>query len=396
MSTPARPVLPYGRQSIDDADVAAVTAVLRGDWLTQGPTVVAFEDAFARRLGARHAIAVNSGTAALHAAIHVQDLGPGDEVIVPVLTFAASANCVAYAGATPVLADVDPATLTIDPADVARRITPRTRAIVAVDYAGLPADYPALERAVAGRPITVIADACHSLGAALGGVPSGRLAALTAFSFHPVKHVATGEGGMLVTDDDRLAAAARRFRSHGIERDERAFVAPIPGPLGERGPWSYEMQALGYNYRLSDIHAALGLSQLGRLDHFLARRREIAAAYDRAFARAGSRLRPAQQVGPDALHAFHLYPIRVDFSRLGRSRAETMARLRARGVGTQVHYIPVHLMPYYRARAPEAIGPGRFPHAEAAYLELLSLPMYPAMTDDDVARVIDAVTSEVA
>jgi len=275
------PHLPYGRQSIDDDDVAAVVEVLRSDWLTTGPAVPAFEQALAELTGAREAVVVSSGTAALHAAMHVLGVGPGDEVIVPTLTFAASANCVVYQGATPVFADVDADTLLVDPASVEARLSPRTRAVIAVDFAGQPCDYPALRRLTAPRGIALVADACHALGAADRGVPVGRLADLTALSFHPVKHITTAEGGALVTDDPERARRARVFRNHGITTDHRERE--------RTGTWTYDMVTLGFNYRLSDLQCALGLSQLSHLSQWVTRRRDIAAVYDAAHPRARRR-----------------------------------------------------------------------------------------------------------
>lgn len=364
--------IPYGRQSIDEDDIRAVAETLRSDYLTTGPRVAEFEAAVAGRCGVAQGVAVSSGTAALHAAMHALGIGPGDEVIVPPMTFAATANCVLYQGGTPVFADVDPDTLLLSPAEVERRITPRTRAVIAVDYAGLPCDWDAL-RAVAGRHgLALVADGCHALGAEHHGRPVGSLADMTVFSFHPVKHIATGEGGMIVTADAALADRLRIFRNHGITTDHRGREAS--------GSWRYEMVELGYNYRLTDIQCALGLSQLAKLPAFLERRRAIARTYDAAFA--GTAVRPLAR--PEGrLHAYHLYVVRVP------RRGEVFASLRAAGIGVNVHYIPVHLHPYYRERL--GTGPGLCPVAEAAYEEILSLPLFPGMTDAECATVIAAV-----
>jgi perosamine synthetase len=372
-------MLPYGRQWVDADDIEAVAAVLRSDWLTTGPAVDAFEAAVAAFAGAAHGVAVSSGTAALHAAMYALGIGPGDEVIVPPMTFAATANAVVYLGGTPVFADVDSATLLLDPAQAEKKITARTRAIVAVDYAGQPCDYDALQRVCERHGLALVADSCHALGARYRGRPVGSLAALTAFSFHPVKHITTGEGGMIVTDDAELAGRMRRFRNHGIATDHRQRA--------ERGSWFYEMADLGYNYRLSDIQCALGLSQLARLPAWLERRREIAARYDAAFAGHPS-IQPLA-VCPDIRHAYHLYVVRVD----GNRRQEIFQQLREREIGANVHYIPVHLHPYYRRRFGTA--PGLCPVAEAAYERILSLPIFPRMSDADVERVIGAM-AEVA
>jgi perosamine synthetase len=368
--------LPYGRQSIDDDDVAAVVEVLRSDWLTTGPAVPAFEQALARTTGAKEAVAVSNGTAALHAAMHVLDVGPGDEVITPTLTFAASANCAVYQGARPVFADVDPATLLLDPASVARLLTPRTKAVVAVDYAGQPCDYEALRRVLAGRDVALVADAAHALGASDRGVPAGRLADVSTFSFHPVKHITTAEGGALVTDDPERARRARVFRNHGITTDHRQRE--------RAGTWTYDMVTLGYNYRLSDLQCALGRSQLSKLPGWLARRRALARLYD-------ERLREVPGVRPlvtraGVEHAYHLYVVRLDDP---TARDAVMTALRARGIGVNLHYRPVHLHPYYRERF--ATHEGQCPVAEDAWTRLISLPMFPGLMDDDVVRVVDSL-----
>ncbi len=365
-------MLPYGRQSIDDADVAAVVAALRSDWLTTGPRVAEFETAFAAATGARHAVAVSSGTAALHAAMAALEIGPGDEVIVPALTFAASSNAVVYQGATPVFADVEADTLLVDPRCVAALVGSRTRAVVAVDYAGQPCDYAALRRAAGSLPI--VADACHALGGSADGRPVGTLAELSTFSLHPVKHVTTGEGGMVTTDSADLAVRMRTFRNHGITTDHRQRE--------QQGSWEYDMVELGYNYRLTDIQCALGASQLERLPTWIARRRQIAARYDAAFA-GDVPVRPLR-VRPGAGHAYHLYVVRVP-----GDRAAAFHALRARGIGVNVHYRPVHLHTFYRREF--GSGPGLCPVAEREYERLLTLPLFPAMTDDDVEDVIDAV-----
>ena len=382
--TPVRPtLLPYGRQSIDDADVDAVVRVLRSDWLTTGPMVAEFERRTAAAVGAQHGVAVTSGTAALHAAARALKLQAGDEVIVPAITFAATANCVLYEGATPVFADVDPDTLLIDPRSVAERITARTRAIIAVDYAGQPADYEALQRLADAHGLTLVADACHALGARLNGRPAGTLAQLTCFSFHPVKHITTGEGGMVTTDDESLAAHMRRFRNHGITTDHRQREA--------QGAYYYEMAELGYNYRLTDIQCALGLRQVEALPRFLARRRELAARYDRGFA--GMRGVQPLVVRPGVEHAYHLYVIRIDREALRTNRIEIFRALRAENIGVNVHYLPVYLHPYYRERF--GYSEGLCPAAEHAYERILSLPMFPDMSDADADDVIGAVAKVV-
>ncbi len=380
-----RELLPYGRHEISDADVEAVTRALRSDWLTSGPLIGEFEAAFASTVGASHAVAVSNGTAALHAAMFAIGIGPGDEVIVPPMTFAASANAIVYQGGTPVFADVDPDTLLLAPAQVAAKITPRTRAIVAVDYTGQPCDYDALRAAAAGAAaIRIVADGCHALGARDRGRRVGAIADLTAFSLHPVKHITTGEGGVTTTDDPALAARMRTFRNHGISSDHRQRSA--------QASWVYEIAELGYNYRLTDIQCALGLSQLPRLDARIARRQEIAAAYTRAFAQVPE-IRPLA-LRDDVVHAYHLFVIRAEMARLGCDRETLFAALRREGIGANVHYIPVHLHPFYRRRF--QTGPGLCPVAETAYESILSLPMFPAMTTRDVEDVVEAVTKVVA
>jgi len=376
-SPPIRPsLLPYGRQWIDDADVEAVVAALKSAWLTTGPAVERFESALCRHTAAAHAVAVSNGTAALHTAMAVLGVGPGDEVIVPAMTFAATANAVVYCGGTPVFADVEPDTLLLDPVDAASRITPRTRGIIAVDYAGQPADYAAL-RAVADRHgLFLAADACHALGGSLDGRSVGSLADVSTFSFHPVKPIATGEGGAVTTADEQLARRMRIFRNHGITSDHRSRESA--------GAHRYEMVSLGFNYRLSDIHCALGCSQLDKLPRWVARRQEIAAAYDASLA-ATRAYRPLS-VRPGCSHAYHLYVVRCVRALIGQHRDDVFSRLRREGIGSNVHYPPVHLHPYYRERF--ATGPGMCPNAERAYEEILSLPIFPAMTDDDVGDVL--------
>jgi len=368
-------MIPYGRQSIDEEDIKAVVEVLRSDWLTTGPKVEEFERAFARAVGAKHAVAVSSGTAALHAAMYALGIGPGDEVIVPPMTFAATANCVVFQGGTPVFADVEEETLLIDPKEVERRITPRTRAIIAVDYAGQPCDYDELCRIAKNNNIYLVSDACHALGAKYKGRPVGSLADLTVFSFHPVKHITTGEGGMITTDHPELADRMRIFRNHGITTDHRQREA--------LGSWFYEMVDLGYNYRITDFQCALGLSQLKKLPIWLKRRHEIADEYRKFFS--GSIDFEPLIVRDKVYHAYHLYIIRLKSKKKDLTRNHVFKWLRTEGIGVNVHYIPVHLHPFYQTRF--KTGPGLCPVAEAAYAEIISLPIYPAMTKETVVTV---------
>lgn len=373
-------LLPYGRQSIDDDDIREVVAVLRSDWLTTGPKVAEFEEAFAAYVGSRHAVSFSSGTAALHGAVFAAGLGPGDEAITSPLTFCATANCALYVGATPVFADVARDTLTLDPAATERAVTAQTKAVLPVDYAGHPADLDAIRRLSERHGLTVIEDACHALGAGYHGRRVGALGHMTVFSFHPVKHITTGEGGMVTTDDATLAGRLRAFRSHGIESHPRERQV--------QGQWFYEMQLLGYNYRLSDIASALGLSQLRRIEGGLARRREIAARYTVAFREIDGVIPPACRA--EVSHAWHFYPVRFESAGFRVDRDEIFRALRGEGIGVNVHYVPVHLHPFYRERF--GFRGGEYPMAEAAYAELVTLPLFPGLSDRDVDDVVEAVT----
>jgi perosamine synthetase len=368
-------LLPYGRQSIDDDDVAAVVAVLRSDWLTTGPKVGEFEEAFAHRVGAAYAVAFSSGTAALHGAVFAADVGTGDEVVTSPLTFCSTANMVLLQGGTPVFADVSEDTMCLHPDLAEQALTRRSRALLPVDYAGHPAHLAAFRELADRRGLILIEDACHALGASFADRPVGSVADLTVFSFHPVKHITTGEGGMVTTQDPELARRMRMFRSHGIDSD--------PRQRQRTGQWHYEMTELGLNYRLPDLMCALGLSQLPKLDANIARRREIAAAYGERLADIAGLQLPT--VRPEVGPAWHLYPVRVH----GIERETVFRALRAEGIGVNVHYVPVHLHPYYRQRF--GYAGGEFPAAEAAYESLISLPMFHGMTDADVADVVEAV-----
>jgi perosamine synthetase len=371
--------LPYGRQSIDEADIQAVVDVLRSDWLTTGPRVTEFEEAFASWVGAKYAVSFSSGTAALHGAVFAAGLKPGDEAITSPMTFAATANCVLHQGATPVFADVSPHTLNLDPEDCARKITTRTKAILPVDYAGHPADLDVFAALAEKHGLVVIEDACHALGAKYRGRRVGSISQMSVFSFHPVKHLTTGEGGMVTTDNSVFAETLRRFRNHGISSDSRQRQ--------QDGEWFYEMVSLGFNYRLTDIACALGIQQLEKLESNLARRREIAARYSAAFERIPGVVAP--RVRGDVSPAWHLYPIRLELEHLRTGRREIFRALRAENIGVNVHYIPVHLHPYYRDRF--GYKQGAYPTAEDAYERLLSLPMFHGMSDQDVGDVIRAV-----
>jgi len=374
--------LPYGRQWIDDDDVAAVTEVLRGDFLTTGPAVETFESAVRDATGAAHAVAVNSGTSALHAAYFAAGLGPGDEIVTSPMTFAATANAALYLGASVRFADVDPATGNIDPSCAEAALTPATKLLVPVDYTGHPADYDAIDRIVKAHDLVTVADAAHSLGATYRGRRVGTLAGLSELSFHPVKAITTGEGGAVVTDDPEWAARARRFRTHGITRDAAELEA-------DEGPWWYEQHDLGFNYRLTDLQSVLGASQMRRLDTFVARRREIAARWMEALADVEALRLP---VVFDAIEpAWHLFVVRVAGD--PERRRPFFERLRELGLGVQVHYIPVTWHPYYRSLGYRI---GDFPVAEDFYRRAVSLPIFPRMTDEELDSAIERVRQAAA
>ncbi len=379
--TPVRStVLPYGRQDINEEDIEAVVQALRSDWLTSGPRIDEFERAFANAVGATDAVAVSSGTAALHAAMFALGIGPGDEVIVTPMTFAASANCVLYQGGIPVFADVDEETLLIDPAQVEARITARTKAIIAVDYAGQPCDYDALRIIAQNHGLSLIADACHALGGSYKGRSVGTLGDLNVFSLHPVKHITTGEGGVITTDDEEFARRMRVFRNHGITTDHRQRA--------QAGSFFYEMVDLGYNYRITDFQCALGLSQLRRLSGRVAKRQQLAAMYDSA-------LRGLPYVKPlftrrDRAHAYHLYVVKFDLEQLNASRKEIFAALHSENIGVNVHYIPVYFHPYYQTHL--GMQPGLCPVAESVFERIISLPMFSEMTNTDLEDVVEACT----
>lgn len=378
--TPVRStLLPYGRQTIDESDIQAVVDTLRSDWLTTGPKINEFEEAFAAWVGARYAVSFSSGTAALHGATFAAGLGAGDEAITSPLTFAATANCVLYQGAKPVFADVSVDTLNLDPEQVRRAVTPRTKALLPVDYAGHPVELEAMREIAERHGLTVIEDACHALGAEYRGQRVGSISHMTVFSFHPVKHLTTGEGGMVTADNAEFAETLRRFRNHGISSNAR--------DRQREGQWHYEMVLLGFNYRLTDVACALGLRQLGKLEGNLVRRREIAARYAAELGGVPGIVVPA--VRDEAVSAWHLYPVRLDLAKLSAGRAEIFRALRAENIGVNVHYIPVHLHPYYREKF--GYRGGEFPVAEAAYESLVSLPMFHGMTDEDVEDVVRAV-----
>jgi perosamine synthetase len=376
-------LLPYGRQLVDDADTACVVEALRSGYLTTGRRVEQFEEEFASAVGARYAVAVSSGTAALHAAAAAAGLGPGDEAITTPQTFVATANCVRYQGGIPVFADVRSDILTLDAECVRAAITPKTRAVIAVDYAGTPADLDPLREVCVDHRLVFIEDAAHALGASYKGRRVGSIADLTTFSLHPVKHITTGEGGVVTTGDEEMAGRLRRFRNHGITSDARQRAA--------LASWTYDVPDLGFNYRLTDVQCALGSSQLRKLPVWNDRRRAIAHRYNEAFATMPELQTPIAL--SDRESAWHLYVIRLRLERLRVDRAAIFAALRAENIGVNVHYIPVPRLSYYAAMPGNAAG--QWPNAERAYDEMLSLPLWPGMTDGDAADVIGAVSKVV-
>ena len=395
------PFLPYGRQLIEEDDVAAVAEVLRGDWLTTGPTVAAFEKALCEVTGAAHAVACANGTAALHLAALALRLAPGDRVIVPSITFLATANAVRLVGGEVVFADCDPDSGLMEAPQLDAAIRQAgaeggpLKAVFPVHMAGQCAALADIAEVASRHGLAVVDDAAHAIGSRYltpqGGarpIGDGRLTAMTTFSFHPVKTIAMGEGGAVTTNDSALAQDLRHLRSHGMLREaERMQNADLAfDATGELNPWYYEMPEIGLNYRITDIQCALGLSQIKKLDRFVARRRALVRRYDERLAELAPLLRPiAKSEASEA--AWHLYAVLIDFEAAGVSRAVVMERLRARGIGTQVHYIPVHLQPYYRER----YGAQRLPGAERYYARTLSLPLFASMQDADVDRVVEAL-----
>lgn len=389
--------LPYARQDIDDDDIAAVVSVLRGETLTTGPAVAELEKEFTRHTGARFAVASSSGTAALHLATLAVGLEPGDVAIVPSTTFLATANAVRYVGGEVVFADVDPETGLMGKEHLIEalgRAGSRARAVYPVHLAGQCVDMAALQPVAKRHGLFVIEDACHALGTRVAGIEVGKCQSsdIAVFSLHPAKIVAMGEGGVTTTNDRRLAARMERLRSHGMTRRPEEFAnADLAFDIrGEPNPWYYEMPEIGFNYRAPDILCALGASQMRKLPRFAERRRALARQYDAALAALAPLVRPIARV-PDCEPAWHLYVVLVDFAGLGIDRRALMNRLRERGVGTQVHYIPVHRQPYYRDR----YGDTPLPGADAYYARCLALPLYARMDDDDVDRVVEALSDEV-
>ena len=368
-------MIPYGRQTIDEDDINAVVDVLKSDYLTTGPKIAEFEQAVASYTGAKYAVAISNGTSALHAACLAAGIGRGDEVITTPLTFAASANCVLYCGGTPVFADVDPYTYNIDPEDIRKKITDKTKAIIAVHLAGQPCDMDEIHSIAQEHNLIVIEDGAHALGSVYKGKKVGCLSDMTTFSFHPVKPITTGEGGMIMTDNGELYKRLVLFRSHGITRDESMMTR-------NEGPWFYQQLDLGYNYRITDIQCALGCSQMRKLDKFLKRRRELAERYNNAFIECDNIVIPYQL--PDTQSGWHLYIVQVK----NHDRKQVFETLRDKGIGVNVHYIPVYMHPYYQEHGYRDV---HCANAEEIYSHIISLPLYPGLTDDQQDYVIDTL-----
>ncbi|ROL85741.1 UDP-4-amino-4,6-dideoxy-N-acetyl-beta-L-altrosamine transaminase [Pseudomonas chlororaphis] len=378
-------MIPYGRQSLDQADIDAVVAVLRSDWLTQGPTIERFEQAMAARCEAGHGVAVCNATAALHIACLAAGLGPGDRLWTTPNTFLASANCGRYCGAEVDFVDIDPHTWNMDVRALAHKLEAAERTgslpkvVVAVAFSGQSCDMRAMAQLAQRYGFVLIEDASHAVGASYAGRPvgCGEFAAMTVFSFHPVKIITSAEGGMVLTNSPQLADHLRRLRSHGMTRDPAQMTEP------SHGPWYYQQTELGFNYRITDLQAALGLSQLDKLDAFIARRRQLAARYDRLLADLPLTLPQAQE---QAQSAWHLYVVRLQPERIRRTHREVFEALREAGVGVNLHYIPVHLQPYYRDLG---FAAGDFPEAERYYGEAISLPLFPALDDEQQTYVVE-------
>lgn len=370
-----RKMIPYGRQTIEEDDIQAVVDVLRSDYLTTGPKIAEFEKMVADYVGAKYAVAISNGTSALHAACFAAGIQPGDEVITTPLTFAASSNCVLYCGGTPVFADVDPKTYNIDPEDICRKITDKTKAIIAVHLAGQPCDMDEIHKIAKEHDLLVIEDGAHALGSVYKGKKVGTLSDMTTFSFHPVKPITTGEGGMIVTDNEELYQKMMLFRSHGITRDENLMTR-------NDGPWFYQQLDLGYNYRITDIQCALGCSQMKKLDRFLARRKEIVARYNEAFADCENIITPYQL--PETESGWHLYIVQVK----NCDRKKVFESLREQGIAVNVHYIPVYLHPYYQEHGYKDV---HCKNAEEVYSHIISLPLYPTLTVEEQEYVIETL-----
>ena len=373
----------YGHQYIDESDIKAVVDVLKSDYLTQGPSVAKFEQEICRITGAKYCVSVSNATAGLHIAVAALELVDGTEGISTPNTFLASSNCMVYNKIKPVFADINPVTYNIDPIEIEKRITDKTKLLIPVHFAGLPCEMEKISAIAKKHNLRIIEDAAHAIGSQYADgsyVGNCKYSDMTVFSFHPVKTITTGEGGAVTTNDEKLYQKLLMLRSHGTTKDEKLLTK-------NPGPWYYEMQALGFNYRMTDMQAALGYSQLQKLDFFKKRRREIVAKYNNAFA--GMKFLKTPTEPENVSSCFHLYAVQIDFTALGKTRAQVMQKLREKGIGTQVHYFPVPTQPFYK----ENFGykDGDYPIAEKYYEQELSLPLYPGMSDEDVDAVIKTV-----
>ncbi len=379
--TPVRDTfLPYGQQWIDDEDINEVVKVLKGDYLTTGPKISEFENRLAQYVGSKYAVAVSNGTAALHAACFAAGIEKGDEVITTPLTFAASANCILYQGGKPIFADIDFDTYNIDPSEIEKNITEKTKAIIPVDFTGQPVDMDRIKDIAEKYGLIVIEDAAHALGAEYKGNKIGSLADMTIFSFHPVKHITTGEGGMITTNDEKLYNRLVLFRTHGITRDANRLANK------KEGSWYYEQLELGYNYRITDIQCALGISQLNKLDKFIQRRKEIVQKYNNYLKDIDGVILPYQATY--AKSSWHLYVIQLELEKFKVGRKIIFEALRAENIGVNVHYIPVYYHPYYQRLGYKK---GLCPKAEKFYERALTLPLYPKMEEKDIEDVVTAL-----
>lgn len=373
----------YGHQYIDDSDIEAVVKVLKSDCLTQGPSVTQFEKTICEITGAKYCVSVSNATAGLHIAVAALELGEGDEGITTPNTFLASSNCMVYNNVKPVFADINPISYNIDPAEIEKHITPKTKLLIPVHFAGLPCEMDKLSAIAKKHNLHVIEDAAHAIGSQYSDgsyVGNCKYSDMTVFSFHPVKTITTGEGGAVTTNDEKLYQKLLMLRSHGTTKDEKMLTK-------NPGPWYYEMQSLGFNYRMTDMQAALGYSQLQKLDFFKKRRREVVSMYNKAFA--GMKYLKTPTEPENVSSCFHLYATQIDFTALCKTRSQVMAELREKGIGTQVHYIPVSTQPFYKQTY--GYKDGDYPNAERYYEQELSLPLYPGLSNDDVNMVIKAV-----
>jgi UDP-4-amino-4,6-dideoxy-N-acetyl-beta-L-altrosamine transaminase len=374
--------IPYGSQWIDEQDIEAVVETLKSDYLTTGPKINEFEEKFADYVDAKYAVAIANGTAALHAATYAAEINEGDEVITTPITFAASANSILYQNATPIFADIDPDTYNISVESIEEKITDNTKAIIPVHYTGQPCEMDKIKKIADKYNLTVIADGAHAVGAEYKGLKIGSIADMTTFSFHPVKHITTGEGGMITTDSKELYNKLIMFRTHGITKDNYEYINE------SHGPWYHEQQELGYNYRITDIQCALGISQLEKIDKFLERRREIVKEYNKAFSDLDGIIIPKQLEETNS--AWHLYVIQLELEKLTADRKEIFKALRDKNLGVNVHYIPVYYHPYYQKLGYEK---GICPNAQRLYERIITIPLYPKMSDQQVEEVIKRIIS---